>query len=98
LKASYSEVDGAASGPWSRLVLALAAWRVWLPPLLAAGVALFASLHYVRSLGILTPVFDDSFISLEFARNLAEHGKLSFDGHTWSTGATSLLHVGSSPP
>ena len=30
---------------------------------------------------------------MTFARNLAEHGKLSFDGVTWSTGATSPLHV-----
>src|SRR5439155_23028314 len=30
-----------------------------------------------------------------FARNLAEQGKLTFDGSHWSTGATSLLHVAS---
>jgi hypothetical protein len=70
--------------PWLGFVLAAA---------LAAAVALIAALHYVRSPGILRPVFDDSYISLHFARNLAEHGKLTFDGEAWSTGATSILHV-----
>jgi hypothetical protein len=41
----------------------------------------------------MRPIFDDSYISLTYARNLAEHGKLSFDGQAWSTGATSPLHV-----
>jgi hypothetical protein len=58
-----------------------------------AVVALIAALHYVRAPGVLRPVFDDSYISLLFARNLAEHGRLTFDGHSWSTGATSILHV-----
>jgi arabinofuranosyltransferase len=73
----------------------VAGWRVWLPPLIVAIVAAVAALHYVRSMGWLRPVFDDSYISLAFARNLAEHGKLTFDGSHWSTGATSLLHVAS---
>ncbi len=72
---------------------ALARWRDWLPPAIAAAVAALAALYYVRSPGVLRPVFDDSYISLQFARNLAEHGKLTFDGQEWSTGATSLLHV-----
>jgi hypothetical protein len=71
--------------------------RPWLgfalPAAFAAVVALLAALHYVESPGIVRPPFDDSFISLQFARNLAEHGKLSFDGEEWSTGATSILHV-----
>src|SRR5205814_9244867 len=71
----------------------IAGWRLWLPPLIVAMVATAAALHYVRAMGWLRPVFDDSYISLTFARNLAEHGKLSFDGSHWSTGATSLLHV-----
>jgi len=77
-----------------RLGLAERPWlKAALPATAAAMVALAAALYYVRSPGVLSPVFDDSFISLLFARNLAEHGKLSFDGHTWSTGATSILHV-----
>jgi len=44
-------------------------------------------------MGWLRPVFDDGYISLVFARNLAEHAKLSFAGQHWSTGATSWLHV-----
>ncbi len=64
-----------------------------LPALATALVALVAALDYVRAPGVVFFVFDDSYISLQFARNLAAHGKLSFDGHTWSTGATSILHV-----
>jgi arabinofuranosyltransferase len=73
----------------------IAGWRTWLPPLIVAAVATAAALHYVRAMGWLRPVFDDSYISLTFARNLAEHGKLTFDGQHWSTGATSLVHVAS---
>ena len=39
------------------------------------------------------PIFDDSYISLTFARNVADHGMLSFDGQHWSTGATSTVFV-----
>jgi hypothetical protein len=60
---------------------------------LSAVFGLIAALIYVLTPQTIYPIFDDSFISLTFARNLAEHGKLSFDGHSWSTGATSPLHV-----
>jgi hypothetical protein len=60
---------------------------------LAALFGLLGALFYVRSPEVLRPIFDDSYISLTFARNLAEHAKLSFDGETWTTGATSPLHV-----
>ena len=56
-------------------------------------LGLGAALTYVQHSGYIMPIFDDSFISLNFARNLAEHGKMSFDGEHWSTGATSPLHV-----
>jgi hypothetical protein len=62
-------------------------------PVLAGVFGLVAALDYVRSPGVVRPIFDDSYISLHFARNLAEHGKLTFDGTNWSTGATSPLHV-----
>src|SRR5581483_4100999 len=79
---------------FARLRLGERPWlRAAIPAAATAAVALTAALYYVRSPGVLSPVFDDSFISLLFARNLAEHGKLSFDGHSWSTGATSVLHV-----
>ena len=61
---------------------------------LAALFGLVAALYYLVSPEHLRPTFDDSYISLNFARNLAEHGKLSFDGRDWTTGATSPLHVG----
>jgi hypothetical protein len=37
--------------------------------------------------------YDDSYITLEFARNLAATGRLTFDGIHRASGATSLLHV-----
>ncbi len=78
----------------ARVQLEARPWlRATLPALATALVALVAALDYVRAPGVVFFVFDDSYISLTFARNLAEHGKLSFDGHTWSTGATSILHV-----
>ena len=66
----------------------------WLAqPLLVAVIGLVSALIYVWTPSTLSPTFDDSFISLTFARSLAEHGKISFDGQSWSTGATSPLHV-----
>jgi hypothetical protein len=65
----------------------------WLGLPLAALMGLVASLLFVLAPGTDRPIFDDSYISLTYARNLAEVGKLSFDGQTWSTGATSPLHV-----
>jgi hypothetical protein len=59
----------------------------------AALMGLVASLVFVLAPDTNRPIFDDSYISLTYARNLAETGKLSFDGETWSTGATSPLHV-----
>lgn len=37
------------------------------------------------------PTLDDSWIHFQFARNLVEHGEVSFNAGTWSTGTTSLL-------
>jgi hypothetical protein len=56
-------------------------------------MALGAALTYVQASGYIMPIFDDSFISLNFAHHLAQDGMLSFDGEHWSTGATSPLHV-----
>lgn len=61
--------------------------------LLAMGLALGLTLVYLQSADVVGLPFDDSYISLQFARNLAEHGFLTFDGETASAGATSLLHV-----
>ncbi len=95
-----AERSGRAAAPFLpalRLARVQLEARPWLRAALAAAgtalVALVAALHYVRAPGVLRPVFDDSYISLLFARNLAEHGKLTFDGESWSTGATSILHV-----
>src|SRR5215216_4357252 len=62
-------------------------------PLLVAVIGLVSALIYVWTPATLSPTFDDSYISLTFARSLAEHGKISIDGQSWSTGATSPLHV-----
>lgn len=61
------------------------------------GVAALLSLpliiYYINSASYVGLPFDDSYISLLFARNLADHGYLTFDGESASAGATSLLHV-----
>src|SRR3954466_2683000 len=67
--------------------------RDWGALPLVALMALGAALTYVQASGYIMPIFDDSFISLNFAHHLAEHGKMSFDGEHWNTGATSPLHV-----
>lgn len=58
-----------------------------------AGFALALTLVYLLSAPVFGLPFDDSYISLQFARNLARYGFLTFDGETASAGATSLLHV-----
>jgi len=67
--------------------------RDWHGLLLAGALGLIAAFVTARVNHFVNPAFDDSYITLTFARNLADHGMLSFDGHTWSTGATSPLHV-----
>ncbi len=76
-----------------RLPAITAAWWDRLGILVAALLGLVSSLIYVTSWDSLRPAFDDSYISLVYARNLAAHGILSFDGDTWSTGATSIFHI-----
>ncbi len=67
--------------------------RDWYGLPLAALAGLLAALYYVLDPDVMRPIFDDSYISLAYAQNLADHGKLSFDGQAWSSGATSPLHV-----
>ena len=82
--------QGAAVQPYRGLLArSLAYWE--LLPLLAGSMALL--LVYLLSTPVLGMPFDDSYISLLFGRNLAEHGFLTFDGESASAGATSLLHV-----
>lgn len=54
--------------------------------LLAAGT-------YLYSTGPFQFPFDDSYITLEFARNFAATGRFTFDGTHPAPGATSPLHV-----
>jgi hypothetical protein len=72
---------------------AVAVLTEWYGLPLSALLGLVASLIYVLAPDTMRPIFDDSYISLTYAQNLADHGKLSFDGQSWSTGATSPLHV-----
>lgn len=72
---------------------ALSLAREWYGLPAAALVGLLAALYYVLDPQAIRPIFDDSYISLAYAQNLADSGKLSFDGQTWSSGATSPLHV-----
>ena len=60
-------------------------WEVW--PAVAFALALV--LIYLFTAPVVGLPFDDSYISLQFARNLADHGFLTFDGETASSGATS---------
>src|SRR3954466_16281373 len=77
-----------------RIVLGMLVFmRDWGALPLCMLLGLGDALTYVQHRGYIMPIFDDSFISLTFPRNLAEHGKMSFDGEHWSTGATSPLHV-----
>lgn len=89
LRSSVPAVSPASLGQSRALAFA---WQ-WQGLLWAAAFGLVAALIYIRTPDVFRPLFDDSYISLTYARNLAEHGMLSFDGETWSTGATSPLHV-----
>jgi len=60
---------------------------------LACGVGLLAAIYYLRSAGPLQFPFDDSYITLEFARNFAVTGRFTYDGIHAVPGATSPLHV-----
>jgi hypothetical protein len=83
-----------AAGDTSRLRRISDRISTWFgQPFLVGVIALVAALVYVWTPSTVAPTFDDSYISLSFARNLAEHGMLSFDGEHWQTGATSPLHV-----
>ncbi len=64
--------------------------RVTLPAALA-GLGVVA--WFLWSSGPFPFPYDDSYITLEFARNLAATGRLTFDGIHRAGGATSLLHV-----
>ena len=75
------------------LARAITLVREWYGLPLCALLGLASAVVFISGAEPLRPVFDDGYITLTFARNLAEHAKLSFDGETWSTGATSLLHV-----
>jgi hypothetical protein len=68
------------------------AWQ-WSGLIVACAAGLATALYYVLALDYVRPIFDDTYISLTFAQNLANTGRLSFDGNSWATGATSLLHV-----
>jgi hypothetical protein len=64
--------------------------NVALPACLAGLIAVFYFLWSSRPFQF---PFDDTYITLEFARNLAATGRLTFDGTHTAPGATSLLHV-----
>ena len=60
---------------------------------LACGMGLLAAIYYLHSTGPLQFPFDDSYITLEFARNFAATGRFTYDGVHAVAGATSPLHV-----
>jgi hypothetical protein len=59
----------------------------------AMGVGLLTVCYYFFSTGRFQFPFDDSYITLEFARNFAATGRFTFDGVHAVPGATSPLHV-----
>jgi hypothetical protein len=56
-----------------------------------AGLAAVA--YFLWASGPFQFPYDDSFIALEFARNLAATGRVSYDGIHTTPGATTLLHI-----
>ena len=60
---------------------------------LACAAGLLAVAYYLHSAGTLQFPFDDSYITLEFARNFAATGRFTYDGVHAVPGATSPLHV-----
>lgn len=61
--------------------------------ILACAAGFLASVYYLYSTGPLQFPFDDSYITLQFARNFAAMGRFTFDGIHPAPGATSPLHV-----
>ncbi len=59
----------------------------------ALGIGLLAVCYYFFSTGPFQFPVDDSYITLEFARNFAATGHFTFDGIHPAPGATSPLHV-----
>ena len=59
----------------------------------ALGLGLLAVCTYFFSSGPFQFPSDDSYITLEFARNFAATGRFTFDGIHAAPGATSSLHV-----
>jgi len=59
----------------------------------ALGIGLLAVCYYFFSTGPFQFPSDDSYITLEFARNFAATGHFTFDGTHPAPGATSPLHV-----
>lgn len=64
--------------------------KVALPACLAGLIAVIC---FLWSSGPFQFPYDDSFITLEFARNMAATGRLSYDGIHATVGTTTLLHV-----
>jgi hypothetical protein len=92
---SIAEPAAAASaGSTSGQARIVALYRRFPLELIAiSAVAILLLFPFLLNANYFGLPFDDSYISLLFARNLADHAKLSFDGATWSAGATSPLHV-----
>lgn len=61
----------------------------FLPPILIISISLFY-LHYNPNLNF---VYDDSYITLQFAKNFFPKRGLTFDGENYNLGATSPFHI-----
>lgn len=85
-----AEARGVAPQAYHWAMARLASRWEFLP---LAALAIVSAVIYLQTAPVFGLPFDDSYISLLFARNLAEHGFLTFDGEDASAGATSLLHV-----
>lgn len=81
---------GAALFSYTNVLSRLASYWEVVP---LAALALVLVLVYVHAAPVVGLPFDDSYISLQFARNFADHGFITFDGDNASAGATSILHV-----
>uniref|UniRef100_A0A7C6ECT2 Glycosyltransferase RgtA/B/C/D-like domain-containing protein n=1 Tax=candidate division WOR-3 bacterium TaxID=2052148 RepID=A0A7C6ECT2_UNCW3 len=61
--------------------------------ILSPILIIFITIIFLKSNPNLTFVYDDSYITLQFAKNFFAKGGLTFDGIHYNLGATSPLHI-----
>ena len=67
--------------------------RILCPPFLIIILSCGMSLYYLSYNPEHLLIFDDSYITLQFASNFFNYGGITYDGSSYLTGATSPLHI-----